>query len=111
MKTNQNSISNENENSFVNQTLPSINNNKNVSRNLGESFSHDSESFDKVFLTAKKKNQKSNNFHPYNKNVRNYKTITKAEENNNEKIKKKKELRLKKKCSKIYQINKEKDSF
>ena len=101
MKTNQNSISNENENSFVNQTiqtLPSINNdNKNVSRNLGESFSHDSESFDKVFLTAKKKNQKSNNFHPYNKNVRNYKTITKAEENNNEKIKKKKELRLKKK--------------
>ena len=49
MKTNQNSISNENENSFVNQTLPSINNNKNVSRNLGESFSHDSESFDKVF--------------------------------------------------------------
>lgn len=106
---------NSNENSFINQTvqtLPSINNNnKNVSRNLNESFSHESESFDKVFLTAKKqKNQKSNNFHPYNKNVRNYKTITKEEEKNNEKIKKKKELHLKKKLFKNLS-NKQRERF
>ena len=45
---------NSNENSFINQTLPSINNNhanRNTSRNLNESLSQESESFDKVFLT------------------------------------------------------------
>ena len=104
-KFNQNLNTNEtNENSFINQTvqtLPSIDNNKNISRNLNESFSHESDSFDKVFLTAKKqKKQKSNNFHPYNKNIRNFKSITKEEEKNNEKIKKKKELNLKKKLFK-----------
>ena len=115
-KFNQNLNSNENnENSFINQTiqtLPSINNNnKNISRNLNESFSHESDSFDKVFLTAKKqKNQKSNNFHPYDKNVRNFKSITKEEEKNNEKIKKKKELNLKKKLFKNLS-NKQRERF
>ena len=104
-----------NENSYINQTLPSINNNnhtnRNTSRNLNESLSHESDSFDKVFLTSrKKKNQKSNNFHPYDKNVRNYKFITKEEEKNNEKIKKKKELHLKKKLFKNLS-NKQRERF
>ena len=47
-----------NENSYINQTLPSINNNnhtnRNTSRNLNESLSQESESFDKVFLTSRK---------------------------------------------------------
>jgi hypothetical protein len=105
---------NSNENSFINQTLPSINNNhanRNTSRNLNESLSQESESFDKVFLTSrKKKNQKSNNFHPYDKNVRKYKFITKEEEKNNEKIKKKKELHLKKKLFKNLS-NKQRERF
>ena len=106
---------NSNENSFINQTLPSINNNnhtnRNTSRNLNESLSQESESFDKVFLTSrKKKNQKNNNFHPYDKNVRKYKFITKEEEKNNEKIKKKKELHLKKKLFKNLS-NKQRERF
>ena len=59
-KFNNNLNSNEtNENSYINQTLPSINNNnhtnRNTSRNLNESLSQESESFDKVFLTSRKK--------------------------------------------------------
>jgi hypothetical protein len=115
-KFNNNLNSNEtNENSYINQTLPSINNNnhtnRNTSRNFNESLSHESDSLDKVFLTSrKKKNQKSNNFHPYDKNVRKYKLITKEEEKNNEKIKKKKELHLKKKLFKNLS-NKQRERF